>query len=260
MHSKRTLVSIGVFSRKLYSARKKNSLIKPLPNNVIKNLNLVEEIKSLAEKKLNWNPIGCKIGATNKEISRILKTRQPFYSFLFKERTFKNNSKLVLSPKTLGIELEIAYKIDKKIFNNKIKTKKHLKKFIYGIAPAIELVGYRQKLNKIKFVGQAVVDFGLNISFVRTKIHNIKNILHFKSKTKITNLKTKKIYYGHTNKVMGNPINSLFWLIKELQKKNISFNKNFWVTTGSTTPIVPVKKGDKFLGEVISLDNVKVNF
>ena len=72
MHSKRTLVSIGVFSRKLSSARKKNSLIKPLPNNVIKNPNLVEEIKSLAEKKLNWNPIGFKVGATNKEISKIL--------------------------------------------------------------------------------------------------------------------------------------------------------------------------------------------
>ena len=59
---------------------------------------------------------------------------------------------------------------------------------------------------------------------------------------------------------MGNPINSLFWLIKELQKQNVSFNKNFWVTTGSTTQIVPVKKGDKFLGEVTKIGNVKVNF
>ena len=260
MYSKKTLAKIGVFSRKLSNARKNNSLINPLPRNIITNPNLVKKIKNFAEEKLNWSPIGFKIGATNKEISKILGANEPFYSYLFKEKTFKNNSKLTLSPKTMGIELEIAYKIGKEIFNTKIKKKEQLKKFISGIAPAIELVGYRQKLNEIKFVGQAVVDFGLNISFIKTKINSIKNILYFKSKTKITNLKTKKVYLGHTNKVMGNPINSLFWLIKELQKQNVSFNKNFWVTTGSTTQIVPVKKGDEFLGEVTKIGNVKVNF
>ena len=59
---------------------------------------------------------------------------------------------------------------------------------------------------------------------------------------------------------MGNPINALFWLIKELQKKDISLNKDFWVTTGSTTSIVPVKKGDKYLGEISKIGKVIVNF
>ena len=165
-----------------------------------------------------------------------------------------------MTPQNLGIELEIAYKINKKIFDAKIDNKKQLKKYIRGISPAIELVGYRQKLKKIDFVGQAIVDFGLNISFVKSKIYKTKNILNLKLKTKLTNLKNKKTYLGHSNNVMGNPINALFWLVKELKKKDISLKKDFWVTTGSTTSIIPVKKGDSFLGEVFSIGKINVSF
>ena len=76
----------------------------------------------------------------------------------------------------------------------------------------------------------------------------------------MTNLKNKKIYFGHTKNVMGNPINALFWLINELQKKDISLDKDFWVSTGSTTSIVPVKKGDKFSGEIFNIGKVNVSF
>ena len=66
----------------------------------------------------------------------------------------------------------------------------------------------------------------------------------------MVNLNTKKIYNGHSNQVMNNPINSLFWLIKKLQKQNISLSEDFWVSTGTTTPIIPVKKGDHFIGKI----------
>jgi 2-keto-4-pentenoate hydratase len=260
MYSKKIFKKINTFSSSLALARKKNILIKPLPINISKNINIVKQIKNLAEAKLEWHPIGFKIGATNKKIMKILKAKEPFYSFIFKEQTFNSNKKLKLSPNTLGIELEVAYKISKKIFNSRVNKKKQLKKYIDGITPAIELVGYRQKLKKTNFVGHAIVDFGLNISFVKSKVCKIKNILEFQSKTKITNLNNKKVYLGHTKNILGNPINSLFWLIKELQNKGIFLNDDFWVTTGSTTSIVPVKKGEKFTGEILPIGKVQVNF
>ena len=73
-------------------------------------------------------------------------------------------------------------------------------------------------------------------------------------------VENKKVYFGHTKNVMGNPINALFWLIQELQKKDISLNKDFWVSTGSTTSIVPVKKGDNFLGEIFKIGKVEISF
>jgi len=260
MHSKKMYKKIDIFSSSLALARKKNILIEPLPINISKNINIVKKIKNLAEAKLEWHPIGFKIGATNKKIMKILKAKEPFYSFIFKEQTFNSKKKLKLSPNTLGIELEVAYKISKKIFNTRVNKKKQLKKYIDGITPAIELVGYRQKLKKTNFIGQAIVDFGLNISFVKSKIYKIKNILEFQSKTKIINLNNKKVYLGHTKNILGNPINSLFWLIKELQNKGIVLNDDFWVTTGSTTSIVPVKKGEKFMGEILPIGKVQVNF
>lgn len=260
MYSKKIFKEINSFSKSLALARKNNVLIKPLPNNVLKDINLVKIIRMFAEAKLEWQPIGFKIGATNKKIIQLLKAKEPFYSYLFSEQTFNSNSKLKLTPGTLGIELEIAYKISKKIFNTKLNNSKQLKNYIYGVAPAIELVGYRQKLNKIKYVGSAMVDFGLNISFVKAKTYKTKNILNLKLKTKMTNLRNKKVYFGHTKNVMGNPINALFWLIKELQEKGVSLKDDFWVTTGSTTSIIPVKKGDKFLGEILTIGAVKVSF
>jgi len=258
--SKKILKNINRLSSSLAEARKKNFLIQPVPNNISKNLDLVKQIKSLAEAKLKWHPIGFKIGATNKKIMKLLKAKEPFYSYLFREQTFNSKKQLKLTPKILGIELEIAYKISKKIFDTKINKKKNLKNYICGLAPAIELVGYRQKIKKINNVGQAIADFGLNISFVKSKMYNVKNILNLKLKTKITNLKNKKVYFGHTKNVMGNPINALFWLIKELKKKDVSLKKDFWVSTGSTTSIIPVKRGDKFLGEVSPIGKINVSF
>ena len=260
MFSKKIFKKINFFASSLAKARKKNILIQPVPVNISKNLNLAKQIRSLAEAKLEWNPVGFKIGATNKKIMKLLKAKEPFYSYLFKEQTFSNNKQLKLTPQILGIELEIAYKISKKIFDIKVHKKKQLKSYIFGIAPAIELVGYRQKIKKIKYVGQAIVDFGLNISFVKSKIYKTKDILNLNLQTKITNLKNKKVYFGHTNNIMGNPINALFWLVKELKKKDIFLKKDFWVTTGSTTSIIPVKKGDKFLGEVLPIGKINVSF
>ena len=96
MYSKKVFKKINTFSSSLAFARKKNILIKPLPINISKNINIVKLIKNFAEAKLEWHPIGFKIGATNKDIMKILKTKEPFYSFIFKEQTFKTKKKLKL--------------------------------------------------------------------------------------------------------------------------------------------------------------------
>ena len=97
MHSKEIYKKIDIFSSSLALARKKNILIEPLPINITKNINIVKQIKNLAEAKLKWHPIGFKIGATNKKIMKILKAKEPFYSFIFKEQTFNSKKKLKLS-------------------------------------------------------------------------------------------------------------------------------------------------------------------
>ena len=248
------------FASLLSDARKNNKVIKILPKSLITNDKLVEEIRIKAENRLYWNTIGFKVGATNSKIISKLKAKQPFFSKIFKETYFKNNSKLILPKNLLGIELEVAFKIDKKIFQIKKVNKKNILKNILGIMPIIELVGFRQNIRTIQNVNYAVVDFGLNVAVVNSKYTKFKRNFPLNSKTFLKNVNTNKIYTGHTNEVLGSPINVLLWLFKELKKKNIHLNKHVIVATGTTTPIVPVKKGDKFLGNIESLGNVRVNF
>jgi 2-keto-4-pentenoate hydratase len=57
---------------------------------------------------------------------------------------------------------------------------------------------------------------------------------------------------------MGNPINSLVWLLNEIKKNNMILSFDFWVTTGSTTPIVPIKRKDSFYGNIPGVGSVGV--
>ena len=67
MFSKKIFKKINILSSSLAEARKQNILIQPLPAYIAKNLNLAQQIRSFAEAKLEWNPVGFKIGATNKK-------------------------------------------------------------------------------------------------------------------------------------------------------------------------------------------------
>ena len=65
------------------------------------------------------------------------------------------------------------------------------------------MVGYRQKIKKTNYVGQAIADFGLNISLIAMKVYKIKNILEFQSKTKITTLIIKKFIWDIQKMLWG---------------------------------------------------------
>ena len=133
-----------------------------------------------------------------------------------------------------------------------------VRKFIIGIAPAIEVVGFRQKLKAIDCLGRMISDFGLNVAFVAGKLkkYSLKKITSIP--TVLTNKTAKKDYPGNTKIVLGNPINSLIWLLNEIRKNNMILSFDFWVTTGSSTPIIPIKKGDLFSGGIKGLGKVSL--
>ena len=51
----------------------------------------------------------------------------------------------------------------------------------------------------------------------------------------------KLIDKGNSSNVMGNPINSLTWLINNLAITGKSLPKNFYISTGTCTPAIPIK-------------------
>lgn len=246
---------------KLARARERNSFISKIPVKKIRNVNVATNICREAERQLLWDPIGFKAGATNKSVWKKLKVKKPFFSFLYDERTYKSGSKVSFQKNLLGAELEVAFKIKNEVFfYNKKITKNNVSKFILGIAPAIEIVGFRQKAGTIDCLGRMVSDFGLNVAFVFGKIkkYSLKKITNIK--TTLINETTGQKYKGNTNVVLGNPLNSLIWLLNEIKKSKMFLSFDFWVTSGSTTQIVPFKKPTKFTGNIKNLGSVKVKF
>jgi len=246
---------------KLARARERNTFISKIQIKKIKNVNVATNICREAERQLMWDPIGFKAGATNKNVWKKLKVPKPFFSFLYDERTYKSGSKVLFQKNLLGAELELAFKIKNEVFFYKKKiTKNNVSKFILGITPAIEIVGFRQKISTIDCFSRMVSDFGLNVAFVYGKLrkYSLKKITNIK--TRLINETTGQKYDGNTNVVLGNPINSLIWLLNQIKKSKMFLSFDFWVTSGSTTQIAPLRNSTKLIGIIENLGTIKIKF
>ena len=115
-----------------------------------------------------------------------------------------------------------------------------------------------------KQICRLVLDKGKGLIFVINKIDLVDELKKYSLKkitsipTVLTNKTGKKDYPGNTKIVLGNPINSLIWLLNEIRKNNMILSFDFWVTTGSSTPIIPIKKGDLFSGSIKGLGSVSI--
>ncbi len=233
--------NLNKFADKIVNAFLKNKIISPLPSRYIKKLSQAQKFRKLCESKIKKPISGFKAAGTGIPVLKKLKEKEPFYATVYKHNVLKNKKTVKINKFTLGIELEVCYLIKKNFFNLKQKaTKKNIKKFITHIAPCIEVVGYRQRKKGIKSLGDLCSDFGGNVKFVigpkkEYKNQNIKNL-----NTKIYNKKINQSVHGNTNTVYVNPLNSLLFVLKKLQKDKIKLKNNFYVFTGSSVGVVPI--------------------
>ena len=249
--------NMNFFAKKLVAAFLNNKIIKPIPKIYTSKLVKANSFRKLCESKIKKPIIGFKAGGTAIPLIKKLKEKEPFYASVYKHNVLKNNSLVKKTKYTLGIELEVCYLIKKDFFNlQKIITEKNLNKVISHIGPCIEVVGYRQRKKGIKSFGDLCSDFGGNIKFVIGKLkkytrNNVKNL-----KTNISNLKYNHSVNGNTNTVYVNPINSLIFVLKKLQKDKINHKKDFYVFTGSTVGVVPILGKGTYKGMINKLGSV----
>ena len=245
-------------SNKLVKAFLKNKIISPLPVKFTKQLKNADKFRKLCESKVNEPVIGFKAGGTAIPVMKKLKEKEPFYASVYKRNFLKNGKSVKINKSTLGIELEVCYLIKKQFFDfKKAITKKNITKFISSMAPCIEVVGYRQRKKGIKSFGDLCSDFGANIKFVIGKKKKFKKIQIGNLKTIIKNTKINQIVHGNTNSVFINPLNSLKFVINKITKDKINLKKDFYVFTGSTVGVVPIKGKGMYFGKIDKLGSVK---
>ena len=125
------------------------------------------------------------------------------------------------------------------------------------MAPCIEVVGYRQRKKGISSFGDLCSDFGANVKFLIGKKKKFKKINIGNLKTNISNKKIGQSVNGNTSTVYINPLNSLKFVLKKVKKDKITLNNDFYVFTGSTVGVVPIKGKGVYLGKIDKLGSVK---
>tara|TARA_B100000886_G_scaffold258118_1_gene183137 strand:- start:81 stop:854 length:774 start_codon:yes stop_codon:yes gene_type:complete len=243
---------------KLVYAYKKNKLINPIPIKFTKNIENATKLRKLCESKINSKVVGFKAGGTAFPVLKKLKEKEPFYSAIFKNNVLKSGRGVKINRSTLGIEVEVGYLISKKFFDNKrVVTIKNVSKFITHMMPCIEIVGYRQKKQGIKFLGDLASDFGANIKFFIGPKKKFRKINIGNLRCNIKNIKTGSVVNGNTNSVYINPLNSLRFVLNKMKKDKIKLNSNFYVFTGSTVGVVPLKNKGNYIAKIDKIGIVK---
>ena len=245
-------------SDKLVNAFLQNKIIKPIPSKFTKKLKEAQKLRILCESKIKHPVIGFKAAGTGIPLIKKFKEKEPFYASVYKRNFLKNGKSVKINKATLGIELEVCYKIKKSFFSSKRSiTMKNISKYISHMAPCIEVVGYRQRKRGITSFGDLCSDFGANVKFIIGQSKKFKKINIGNLKTKLINKRISHSVDGNTKSVYINPLNSLKFVLNKLKKDKISLNKDFWVFTGSTVGVVPIKKKGTYVGNIEKLGSVR---
>ena len=249
---------INEISNKLVNAFLKNKLISPIPVKYTKNINEAQKLRKLCESKVKKPIIGFKAGGTAIPVLKKLGEKEPFYASIYNHNFIKSGQSVKINKYTLGIELEVCYLIKKSFFTSSGSiTMKNINKYISHMAPCIEVVGYRQRKNGLKYLGDICGDFGANIKFLIGKKKKFKKIKIENLKTNIRNKSANQSVDGNTNTVYINPLNSCRFVLNKIKKDKINLNKDFYIFTGSTVGVVPIIKKGLYHGVVEKLGSVQ---
>ena len=250
--------NLNLVANKLVNAFLKNKIINPISTKYTRKLSNADKLRKLCESKIKKPIIGFKAGGTGIPVIKKLKEKEPFYASVYEHNVLNNNKSVKINKYALGIELEVCYLLKKNFFNYKKRiSKNNMNRFISYIAPCIEVVGYRQKKKGIKSFGDLCSDFGANVKFIigprkKFRNNNVKNL-----KTNISNSKINQSINGNTNTVYINPMNSLLFVLKKLQKDKIKHDRDFYVFTGSSVGVVPILSKGVYSGKIENLGSVK---
>ena len=245
-------------SNKLVKAFLKNKIISPIPSKYTKKLNEAQKLRRLCESKIKLPVIGFKAAGTGIPLIKKFKEKEPFYASVYKKNFLKSGKSVKINRATLGIELEVCYKVKKSYFSKKGSiTTKNISKYISHMAPCIEVVGYRQRKKGITSFGDLCSDFGANVKFLIGPAKKYKRINIGNLKTNISNKKVNQSVNGNTNTVYINPLNSLRFVLNKVKKDKINLDKDFWVFTGSSVGVVPIKSKGLYIGKIDKLGTVK---
>ena len=106
-------------SNKLVNAFLKNKIISPISSRFTKKLSEAQKLRKLCESKIKLPVVGFKAAGTGIPLIKKFREKEPFYTSVYKRNFLKSGKSVKINKATLGIELEVCYKVKKIIFHLK---------------------------------------------------------------------------------------------------------------------------------------------
>ena len=252
-----------LFEHKLNKTGLTNLDSKNEPLNIEDAYLIQKELKLLYLTLNNNETLGKKVGVTNKEAAKQVGINKPFYGNLFTR--FSKIGDTSLNSKNFHqpyLEPEIAFRIKEDInislapFN-----KDQVNDLIDGMLCSIEIVDFRFKkpINKIGPYNLIATNGASDYWLRHEKIYplNITNLNNHEVKLCIN---SKKHEIGNTKNVLNNPINSAIWLINTLALSGETMLKGQFISTGSCTKAVMLKKGYRVKADFGNLGSIEFEY
>tara|TARA_B100001123_G_C15253261_1_gene1003620 strand:- start:664 stop:1464 length:801 start_codon:yes stop_codon:yes gene_type:complete len=252
----------------LYSSRINLKKIKELPKDCtpksIKEAYAIQDqlTKRYLSSNKNTLVIGKKIGCTNEAAKIQLNINESFFGNIFSDNISKSNvvinSKKYFSP---FVEPEFSFIMkDELDISNAPYNVDTVYGSIYAVLPSIELVDSRYEDWTTIGVNNLIADNAVHAHWISgDEVKNL-NLFDFNNHSVDLFINDKFIEKGNSSAVMGNPINSLTWLINNLALIGKSLPKNYIVSTGTCTKAIPIAVGDKVTADFGNLGNVSFIF
>ena len=223
----------------LYKSRINLQRIKELPKDCIpKSLEESYAIQNqLTNEYLSANQktflIGKKIACTNKAAQIQINVRESFFGNIFSDNISKSNSTInsefFFSP---FIEPEFSFQMKKELDISKAPyNSNEIYKYILGVLPSIELVDSRYNDWTKAGINNLIADNAVHAHWIYgNKYKNLK-VFNFNNHSVDLFINKKLIEKGNSKNVLGNPLNSLTWLINTLAQQGKKLSKNYYTTS-----------------------------
>ena len=238
-----------------------NSKIEPI--NFEDAYEIQNELKSLYLTLNNNEILGKKIGVTNEEAAKQVGIDKPFYGNLFTRFSETNanflNSKNFHQP---YVEPEIGFRIKEDINITQAPFKKeNIHDLIDGMLCSIEIVDFRfnKPINEIGAFNIIATNGASDYWLRHQDIYQLEKVNLNNHKVKLF-INSELHIIGNTNNVLKNPINAALWLINTLALKGEPMLKGQFISTGSCTKAIVLKKGYKIKADFGSLGSIEFEY
>ena len=217
--------------------------------------------KYLSENKKNLI-IGKKIGCTNEAAKIQLNIKESFSGNMFSNNISKSNT--IINPSKYFspfVEPEFSFVMKNELDVLKAPYSPNIVyESILSVLPSIELVDSRYEDWTNIGVNNLIADNAVHAHWIYGDERKDLNFFNFNDHSVELFINEKFIEKGNANAVMGNPINSLTWLINNLAIVGKVLPKNYYISTGTCTKAIPISKGDKVTANFGKLGAVSFDF